>query len=734
MTRHKSFVFKLHLFVLTSQFSIKMNPLYVNFRPPELKLVVLDDYSRDLDSPTLVVEVSERIAPLTALTTNLVRTYTSIDPNFFYDKRHNPVRFLTDPSEGVSNEGCDNKNSDYILKVNERIVSPEGTEYTVIDELGKGTFGQVVECRQSRGKHIALKVIKNKPAYFTQGLMEVKILQILNTKVDPTNHRHIVRMLDYFVFKNHLVIIYELLNYTLLDLIYQNGMKGFTLPVICDFAAQILVCLKALNQGKLIHCDLKPENIMLKQKDNHDFELKVIDFGSSCFETGTIYHYIQSRHYRAPEILMGLPYSSEIDTWSFACICVEMFIGLPVFPGVCEYDMLDQIFRVLGPPTSEMWMSCSKRGKYFKEDGAFKSREEFAKENPDLKAPKQHRFEFATLEELVLEKIPYKENTEEEIKSEQDRRRVFLDFLRGMFQIDPSRRWNAAQCLEHPFISKKPYEIPFVPQLYNLVRETPVIRTEPATNLRSGSCPEVLRRLSNLSVGSTRSNGSDSYRPDLDSMPEDMFKNFMHGRLPQYSEQQKPKAEVIMSNIKPKSQSFTPWQDPSNRGFKPPPPQRIGPRNMRRPHSFTHAVPPYPEYFANAPFHEPVLPHQPASGSRDKNFRRNRRGGSGGYKPKRSAPTQKIRSNSFSNSDAPQETPQPPQPRKVSFNQFEENKRASPLCADGSTLPRFDSQMLDASLLTQTAYHPVTPRVSGAQGSTGKKFLDKVADQAKRDT
>jgi dual specificity tyrosine-phosphorylation-regulated kinase 2/3/4 len=80
-----------------------------------------------------------------------------------------------------------------------------------------------------------------------------------------------------------------------------------------------------------VHCDLKPENILLKEYNKSG--IKMIDFGSSCFEQETLYTYIQSRYYRAPEITLGLPYSHQIDIWSAGCILAELTTGVPLFPG-----------------------------------------------------------------------------------------------------------------------------------------------------------------------------------------------------------------------------------------------------------------------------------------------------------------------------------------------------------------------------------------------------------------
>ena len=58
--------------------------------------------------------------------------------------------------------------------------------------------------------------------------------------------------------------------------------------------------------------------------------------------------YIQSRFYRAPEILLGMKYSLAIDLWSLGCICTELYLGFPIFPGKSTYDQIKKIIEVLG--------------------------------------------------------------------------------------------------------------------------------------------------------------------------------------------------------------------------------------------------------------------------------------------------------------------------------------------------------------------------------------------------
>jgi dual specificity tyrosine-phosphorylation-regulated kinase 2/3/4 len=89
-----------------------------------------------------------------------------------------------------------------------------------------------------------------------------------------------------------------------------------------------------MKEHRVVHCDMKPENILLRKINKSG--IKIIDFGSSCFEPERIYTYIQSRFYRAPEIILGITYATAIDTWSFGCILYEMFTGYPLFAGENE--------------------------------------------------------------------------------------------------------------------------------------------------------------------------------------------------------------------------------------------------------------------------------------------------------------------------------------------------------------------------------------------------------------
>lgn len=143
--------------------------------------------------------------------------------------------------------------------------------------------------------------------------MEIKILSLLRDN-DPDDNYNIVRILNSLEFRNHVCVIFELLSINLYDFLKLNDFEGISESLIRRFAIQILYALNYLKAEKIVHCDLKPENIVLKDKFKSG--LKVIDFGSSAFIDERVYTYIQSRFYRAPEIMLGVSYGYPIDMWS----------------------------------------------------------------------------------------------------------------------------------------------------------------------------------------------------------------------------------------------------------------------------------------------------------------------------------------------------------------------------------------------------------------------------------
>ncbi|XP_022915160.1 dual specificity tyrosine-phosphorylation-regulated kinase 2 [Onthophagus taurus] len=234
--------------------------------------------------------------------------------------------------------------------------------YEVLKVIGKGSFGQVVKAYDHKTHmHVALKMVRNEKRFHRQAQEEVRILEHLR-KQDKDNTMNIIHMLDSFTFRNHMCITFELLSINLYELIKKNKFQGFSLQLVRKFSHSLLQCLEALYRNKIIHCDMKPENVLLKQQGRSG--LKVIDFGSSCYENQRIYTYIQSRFYRAPEVILGARYGMPIDMWSLGCILAELLTGFPLLPGEDEADQLACIIELLGMPPQRL-LDQSKRAKNF---------------------------------------------------------------------------------------------------------------------------------------------------------------------------------------------------------------------------------------------------------------------------------------------------------------------------------------------------------------------------------
>ncbi|XP_046868364.1 putative dual specificity tyrosine-phosphorylation-regulated kinase 3 homolog isoform X2 [Drosophila willistoni] len=259
---------------------------------------------------------------------------------------------------GPNNSDYDNEQGAYIHIPHDHVAY----RYEMLKIIGKGSFGQVIKAYDHKThEHVALKIVRNEKRFHRQAQEEIRILHHLR-RHDKYNTMNIIHMYDYFTFRNHTCITFELLSINLYELIKKNGFKGFSLQLVRKFAHSLLQCLDALYKNEIIHCDMKPENVLLKQQGRSG--IKVIDFGSSCFENQRVYTYIQSRFYRAPEVILGAKYGRAIDMWSLGCILAELLSGHALFPGENESDQLACIIEVLGMPSKTL-LANSKRTKTF---------------------------------------------------------------------------------------------------------------------------------------------------------------------------------------------------------------------------------------------------------------------------------------------------------------------------------------------------------------------------------
>jgi dual specificity tyrosine-phosphorylation-regulated kinase 2/3/4 len=248
---------------------------------------------------------------------------------------------------------------------------------------------------------------------------------ILTTQ-DPQDKHSMVRFTQSFYFRGHLCISTELLGMNLYEFIKSNNFQGFSLKLIRRFTKQLLSSLSCLKGHRVIHCDLKPENVLLAHPLHS--EIKVIDFGSSCFENEKVYTYIQSRFYRSPEVILGMTYGLPIDMWSLGCILAELYTGYPIFPGENEQEQLACIMEVFGPPEKHLIEKSTRKKLFFDSMG-----------KPRLTVSSKGR-----------RRRPSSKSLQQALKCDDE---AFLDFLTRCLRWDPDRRLKAEEALDHEFVT-----------------------------------------------------------------------------------------------------------------------------------------------------------------------------------------------------------------------------------------------------------------------------------------
>ena len=217
---------------------------------------------------------------------------------------------------------------------------------------------------------------------------------------------------------------------------------------------------------------------------------------SSCLTYLHINDFILSFSFvdRSPEVLLGAPYTGAIDIWSLACVCAEMFLGLPLFPGVSQHNQLSRIVEMFGVPPD--FLIESKNGsKYFTLNTSKDIGENITTSNENCEAsspsdghaPSKYRIKtpeeyaaatnsavpvlkkylrYSKLEEVIM-KCPVANKskmTNEQKTVEMMKRKCFLDFLKGLFNLNPYERWTAKQAAGHPFITNAAYTGHYIPE------------------------------------------------------------------------------------------------------------------------------------------------------------------------------------------------------------------------------------------------------------------------------
>jgi len=226
---------------------------------------------------------------------------------------------------GHHHGGSSGADGDYHLVQHEVLYSPLNNQYEVLEFLGRGTFGQVAKCwKKGTNEIVAIKILKNHPSYARQGQIEVSILSRLSQ--ENADEFNFVRAYECFTHKNHTCLVFEMLEQNLYDFLKHNKFQPLPLKYIRPITQQVLTALLKLKQLGLIHADLKPENIMLIDPFRQPYRVKVIDFGSASHVSKAVCNtYLQSRYYRAPEIILGCHFARPLTCGLSAALWLNFF-------------------------------------------------------------------------------------------------------------------------------------------------------------------------------------------------------------------------------------------------------------------------------------------------------------------------------------------------------------------------------------------------------------------------
>lgn len=303
--------------------------------------------------------------------------------------------------------------------------------YQVVSVVGTAAFSQAVEAYDLKEQRpVCLKMVKNNKDFFDQSLDEIKLLRFVNAR-DPSDEKGVVRMYHFFYYKEHLFLVFELLHSNLYE-VQRNCLKSrsepyfFTMKRIQSIASQVLSSLAFLHGLNIIHSDLKPENILMKSMEK--CQVKVIDLGSSCFATDYLGSYVQSRSYRAPEVILGLSYDHKVDIWSLGCVLAELAAGYVLFQSNSLASLLARVESCRGPIPKDMILDGSNSHKYFTASGRV------------FHETSTHDYEILIPTPVTLEEcIPGVDAG-------------FIEFLSMLLTVDSRDRPTAVEALQHAWL------------------------------------------------------------------------------------------------------------------------------------------------------------------------------------------------------------------------------------------------------------------------------------------
>ncbi|KAI3625154.1 hypothetical protein CBS9595_000515 [Malassezia furfur] len=374
-------------------------------------------------------------------------------PRPYYEKQGAPWYAAEPPPT----EAVDDKDGHFLVREGDQITP----RYQIRGLLGQGTFGKVVNCYDRKlQRFVAIKVIRAVQKYRDASQIEIRVLQCLRQN-DPTNEFQCVQLLETFDFRNHVCIVSDLLDRSVFDFLKDNHFEPFPCRNIWHFAKQLFKSVAFLHSLTLIHTDLKPENVLLvdasfdvvptsrsaharKKRVLRNDDIRLIDFGSATFNDEYHSGVVSTRHYRAPEIILGMGWSYPCDAWSLGCILVEFFTGDALFQTHDNLEHLAMMERVLGTlPDDYRRKAETYKPEYFRNGHLDYPKPDTSKQS------RRYVQNMKALQDIVVPHASYAKHNQR-----------FVSLLRRLLEFDPNKRITMQEALHHPYFDLLPHEIP----------------------------------------------------------------------------------------------------------------------------------------------------------------------------------------------------------------------------------------------------------------------------------
>ncbi|PHH70326.1 hypothetical protein CDD82_7206 [Ophiocordyceps australis] len=333
--------------------------------------------------------------------------------------------------------------------------------YQITRLLGQGTFGKVVQARdRRRNKLVAIKIIRSVAKYRDASRIELRVLATLKAN-DEKNRNRCIHLRDCFDYRGHICIVMDLLGQSVFDFLKGNSFVPFPNSQIQSFARQLFTSVAYLKPENILLCDSAYQTFTYNRKIPSssttinrqatqrrvllDTEIRLIDFGSATFQDEYHSSVVSTRHYRAPEIILGLGWSFPCDIWSIGCILVEFYTGDALFQTHDNLEHLAMMEAVVGKRIDGHLVQAVNKTPVRGGGG-----------NPAAKYFKRLRLDYPAQETTrgsrrFVKAMRYLQDI---IPSNTTFFKNFLDLLSKIFVYDPSQRITAKEALDHPWFKE----------------------------------------------------------------------------------------------------------------------------------------------------------------------------------------------------------------------------------------------------------------------------------------